>query len=249
MPETPVVLRPDLDPSARSLRLAGDDHHHLFRVLRRRRGDAVELRDGRGLVALARVESVDKREARLRIESVSETAPPDLPALRLALPLLKGRRLDWILEKATELGVAGFDLYLGRHGVVRRETAPARYAEVIAAAYCQCRRLLLPGLTGPASLPEQLAAAREAGRRLWWADEARAGEPAAGWSGLTAALEEPGAVHQAWIGPEGGFAAEEREALAAAGAAPLGLGPHRLRSETAALALAARILMAGAGPR
>ncbi|MBN2171422.1 MAG: 16S rRNA (uracil(1498)-N(3))-methyltransferase [Candidatus Krumholzibacteriota bacterium] len=249
MPETPVILRPDLDASIRSLRLTGADHHHLFRVLRRRRGDILELRDGRGLVALARVESVDRREARLRLESVAEPAPPDLPELRLALPLLKGRRLDWVLEKGTELGVAGFDLYLGRHGVVRRETAPARYAEVIAAAYCQSRRLLLPELAGPAPLPDQLAASGERGRRLWWADEERAGEPAAGWSELEAALREPGGIHQAWIGPEGGFAAEEREILAGAGATPLSLGPHRLRSETAALALAARILLPGAGPR
>lgn len=245
MPETPVILRPDLDASVRSLRLTGAEHHHLFRVLRRRRGDPLELRDGRGLVARARVESVDRREARLRVESVTEPEPPALPALRLALPLLKGRRLDWALEKGTELGVAGFDLYLGRHGVVRREAAPARYAEIIAAAFCQSRRLLLPDLTGPAPMADQLAAAAAAGRRLWWADEQMAGRAAAGWP---APADAPDAVHQAWIGPEGGFAAEERDALAAAGAEPLVLGPHRLRSETAAVALAARILVGG-GPR
>ncbi|MBM4117271.1 16S rRNA (uracil(1498)-N(3))-methyltransferase [bacterium] len=237
MKEAPVLLWPALAPGAGALRLEGAAQHYLCYVLRLRAGDAVELRDGRGGLAAARLERVTRAAAEL-VHGPRETPlPPAQPELHLALPLLKGRRLDWVLEKGTELGVAGFALYLGRHGVVQRETRPERYAEILRAAFMQSRRLLLPSLGGPQPFADLLADARERGWRQCWADERRAGQ---GDGPLPAADARP---LLAWIGPEGGFAAEEREALGAVAEAALDLGPWRLRAETAALALACRLLL------
>lgn len=247
MKEAPVLLWPALAPAAGTLRLEGAAHHHLCHVLRLRVGDAVELRDGQGGRAAARLERAARASAELS-HGPRETPPsPAQPALHLALPLLKGRRLDWALEKGTELGVAGFHLFVGRHGVVQRESRPERYAEILRAAFMQSRRLWLPELSGPRPFAALLA---EAGERAWqqgWADERRAGE------GDSAALALGAQPLLAWIGPEGGFASEERAALAAAATVALDLGPWRLRAETAALALACRVLLPtaplAAGPR
>lgn len=240
MKEAPVLLWPALAPAAGTLRLEGGAQHHLCHVLRLRVGDAVELRDGQGGLAAARLERVTKASAELS-HGPRETPPlPAQPALHLALPLLKGRRLDWALEKGTELGVAGFHLYVGRHGVVQRESRPERYAEILRAAFMQSRRLWLPVLSGPRPFAGLLAEAAERGWQQGWADERRAGQ------GDSAPLAAGARPLLAWIGPEGGFASEERSALAAAATLALDLGPWRLRAETAALALACRVLLPGA---
>ncbi len=242
MSDRPVLLRPDLasgsGPGRRRLRIEGADQHHLCRVLRLRAGDEFELRDGKGLVALARLVEVGKRDALAELESLERPDPPAGPQVHLALPLLKGKRLDWALEKGTELGVAGFHLFVGRHGVVKRETAPERYFEILRAAYRQSRRLLLPELTGPRSFAELLEWASGEGWRQGWADERRAGM---GQEALELVGEKP--VLLAWVGPEGGFAEEERGALTGSCDFVLDLGPQRLRAETAAIATACRLLL------
>jgi 16S rRNA (uracil1498-N3)-methyltransferase len=237
MKAPPVLLWPPLDPGHASLRLEGEALHHVCRVLRLGVGDAVELRDGRGLCALGTLSAVTRHGAQLELGACERREPPAQPCVHLALPLLKGRRLDWALEKGTELGVAAFHLYLGRHGVVQRETRPERYAEILRAAFMQSRRLLLPALDGPVDFAALLQRGQVEGWRQCWADEQRAGQ---GQAPFARAPERP---LLAWVGPEGGFAAEERAALAATADFVLDLGPQRLRAETAALALACRLLL------
>jgi 16S rRNA (uracil1498-N3)-methyltransferase len=243
MSDTPILLWPDLGAVSGRLELSGDPHHHLCRVLRLREGDSLELRDGRGAVAAASIVSLLRSSAALAVEAPLHPPIPPRPRLFLALPLLKGKRLDWVLEKGTELGVAGFRLFVGRHGVVRRAKAPERYRELIASAFCQSRGLLLPALGEPLPFGELLAESVGAGMRHFWADERLAGLG----DGLDRAPGPEAGELLAWVGPEGGFSESEREALAGAGAVSLSLGPQRLRSETAALALACRFLLPAGG--
>ena len=238
MPDIPILLWPELARTGSEVTLTGDDHHHLCRVLRLRRGDSLELRDGRGAIAAASIAAADRGSATLTVAAAERPPLPDQAILHLALPLLKGKRLDWVIEKGTELGVAGFRLFIGRHSVVKRGKAPERYRELIASAFCQSRRLLLPELREPQPFAALLAEARAEKLDLAWADEHLAGQPG---DAVAVAVAERGTL--AWIGPEGGFAEVEREALIASGAAALSLGPQRLRSETAALALACRFLL------
>lgn len=238
MSDRPVILRPDLDPSLRKLSLEGPEQHHLCRVLRLRAGDAFELRDGKGLVMGGRLLSVERRRAEAELEGPVYPTPPAGPRVRLALPLLKGRRLDWALEKGTELGVGGFHLYQAKNAVVKREKSPDRYGEVLRSAYCQSWRLILPELDGPAPFAELLARAEEAGWVQGWGDETRGGQGQSSLSEIAAAEST-----LVWIGPEGGFSEEEREALEMACVFRLDLGPQRLRAETAAVAAACRLLL------
>ncbi len=238
MSDRPVILRPELDPSLRKLSLEGPEQHHLCRVLRLRGGDGFELRDGRGLVMGGRLTAIERRRAQAELDPPEYPAPPAGPKVRLALPLLKGRRLDWALEKGTELGVAGFHLYQARNAVVKREKAPDRYGEVLRSAYCQSWRLLLPALDGPVPFDDLRSRAESEGWTQGWGDETRGGQ---GQGSLSTALGAESPL--VWIGPEGGFSAEEREALEAACVFRLDLGPQRLRAETAAVAAACRLLL------
>ncbi len=239
MADIPTLLWPELESADRRLRISGDPHHHLCRVLRLRVGDAIELRDGRGAVASASIAELERNDATLEVGELSRPAQPFRQSLALALPLLKSKRLDWVIEKGTELGVGAFRLYIGRHSVVRRSKSPARYRELIASAFCQSRGLLLPELSEPVPFAALLADARASALPLYWADERLAGQ--AGESITPAELG--GAERLAWIGPEGGFSEGERDALVEAGATALSLGPQRLRSETAAIAMACRFLL------
>ncbi|MCB9512815.1 MAG: 16S rRNA (uracil(1498)-N(3))-methyltransferase [Candidatus Latescibacteria bacterium] len=236
MSEAPVLLWPELAGPG-TLVLDGPAQHYLCNVLRLRAGDAVELRDGRGAAARGRLTAVERRRATLELEAPQALPVPPGPRLHLAMPLLKGRRLDWALEKCTELGVSDFHLYVGRHGVVRRDRAPERYGEILRAAFAQCRRPLLPALDGPAPFADLLSRATTEGWRQAWADERGAGRGQAPF-----ALAD-GEDLLAWVGPEGGFSAEERAALEAAASLRLDLGAQRLRAETAAVAATCALLL------
>ncbi|MDQ1229597.1 16S rRNA (uracil1498-N3)-methyltransferase [Sphingomonas sp. SORGH_AS 879] len=162
-------------------------------------------------------------------------AVPDL--WLCAAPLKKGR-VDWLAEKACELGVARLVPVVTRRTVVDKPNTERLRAHMIEAAE-QCGRTALPEVAEPVKLPALLRDWPE-GRALFFADET-GGVPA-----LEAmrAHKGPAAI---LIGPEGGFDAEEREAIRAhPSAIGIGLGPRILRADTAAAA-AVSLWMAAAG--
>ncbi|MFN2371115.1 MAG: 16S rRNA (uracil(1498)-N(3))-methyltransferase [Candidatus Krumholzibacteriia bacterium] len=209
-----------------------DESHHALTVLRRGDRDPVGLVDGRGLRLTARLAGRDGKLARLEILTVAhDEAEQAAPRLWLACGVVKGRRWEWVLEKAVELGAHRITPLLCEHGVVEpREGRRERWLGVLRAALKQSGRAWLPELDEPQSLADWLAGGGD--WRLFYGAvpaerDAVAAEPTA-----TAA--------DAWlaaaIGPEGGWAPAERTALQDAGAAVLDLGPHVLRTETAAAA-------------
>jgi len=227
-------------------RLQGDEARHLSRVLRAKVGDAVTLFDGRGRSWLARVASMGRNDVGLEIErelSAPESAPPEAatggPAhVTLAVALPKGDRQKWMVEKLTELGVARLVPLATTRGVAEATSgAQARLERVVVEACKQSGRNTLMEIA-PGMTLAQLAAGPAAAARCVVADPggsgvlppprtAAPGFPA-GWLGL--------------VGPEGGFTPEELAAADRMGCARIGLGPHILRVETAAIALAVRLL-------
>ena len=211
--------------------LDAEESHHLLAVMRRRTDEPVHLLDGRGHRLTGRLAGGDARGARVEITDVvrdeTEVVPP---RLRLVCGVVKGRRWEWALEKAVELGVHEVIPLLAEHGVVdpgrgRRE----RWLGVLRSALKQSGRAWLPGLGEPVGLDAALAVTAD-GPRFFGA--------VPGETDAVPVTGSPATV--AWwtvfIGPEGGWTAAERAALVAAGARPLTLGPHVLRTETAAAA-------------
>lgn len=206
--------------------------HYLANVLRLGEGAELLLFDGRSGEWRAVIRTAAKKQ--LILEVLAQTRPPeDLPPLTLAFAPIKRAPLEWLVEKATELGVAVLQPVVTRRTVVERLN-PERLAGIAIEAAEQCGRTRLPSLEDPIRLTQLLD--RPSGTLLF-ADET-GGVPL-----LTACKPGPTTI---LIGPEGGFTPEERDAVLAAGAIGIGLGPRILRAETAALA-AATLYMAGAG--
>ena len=209
------------------------DGNYLAAVLRLGPGDRVKLFDDRTGEWLAEIVEAGKKRVTLRVvERLREReAVPDL--WLLFAPVKRGR-IDWLVEKATELGVARLLPVVTRRTIVDRLNLGRLRAHAVEAAE-QCERTALPVLEEPRKLAAVLKSWPEE-RALWFADEA-GGEAFAPAPGPAAIL----------IGPEGGFTDEERAAIRALPQArPVSLGPRILRADTAALATVA-LWMAAAG--
>ena len=213
-----------LGPGA-SVELDGPPAHYLANVLRLKPGDGVKLFDDRSGEWLARIGEVGRRRVALAVEQKlrDREAPADL--WLLFAPIKRGR-IDWLVEKATELGVARLMPVVTARTIVDRVNLERLRAHAIEAAE-QCERTALPGLDEPVRL-ERALADWPAGRLLLFADE-NGGAPFA-----EAVAPGPAAI---LVGPEGGFTGAEREAIASVAAArPVSLGPGILRADTAAIA-------------
>ncbi|MBV9932334.1 MAG: 16S rRNA (uracil(1498)-N(3))-methyltransferase [Alphaproteobacteria bacterium] len=217
------------------LTLEGPAAHYLGAVLRLGAGGRAKLFDDRTGEWLAEIVEAGKKRVSLRVlEKLRERET--VPDLWLLFAPIKRGRIDWIAEKASELGVARLVPVITARTIVDRVNTERLRAHLIEAAE-QCERTALPTLAGPAKL-ERLLANWPDERALLFADE-QGGEPLAG-----AVAPGPAAI---LIGPEGGFAPDERDAIRAVRRArPVSLGPRILRADTAAVA-AVSVWMAAAG--
>lgn len=214
---------------------------HLLRVLRLREGDACVLFNGDGHDCDARIVAVGKREARVEITArrLIESESP----LRITLlqGIARGEKMDWIVQKATELGVARILPVLSERSEVRldgerAERRLAHWREVAVSACEQSGRALLPELVSPHPLA-QVAGLRDGPGFVL--------DPSAEGSARNVAATLQQACTLA-IGPEGGWSPRDLEQLRAAGFGGLRLGPRVLRTETAGIAAIA-VLQALAG--
>lgn len=204
-----------------------DQANYLFNVMRLAPGAPVALFNGRDGEWLARVEQAGKRAGVLRAEAQTAPlrAPPDL---WLLFAPVKKARTDFIVEKAVELGVARILPVLTRRTQGERTRPDKMRAHAIEAAE-QCGATFVPEVAEAVALDRVLSGWPD-DRRILWADEGLAGNAA----GFAALPPGPWAI---LIGPEGGFAPEEREKLAKLPqVTAVALGPRILRAETAALA-------------
>lgn len=208
-------------------RIDGPQGHYLATVMRMKLGDPVKLFDDATGEWLAVAVEVRKRDVTLELrEKLRERETvPDL--WLCAAPIKKGR-IDWVVEKACELGVARVVPVLTRRAVVDKLNLDRLRAHIVEAAE-QCGRTALPGLVDPMKL-STLLKDWPADRALFFADET-GGTPA---FDAMRAHAGPAAI---LVGPEGGFDPEERAAIRALPqAVGISLGPRILRAETAAAA-------------
>jgi 16S rRNA (uracil1498-N3)-methyltransferase len=211
-----------------------DESRHLTRVCRLGVGDRVEVFDGRGFVADAEVLAThgDCVELIARSAPLPQRQPPAPLTLATAVP--KGDRFDWLVEKATELGVDRLiPLATERSVVEPRSSKLTRLRRSIIEATKQCRRDRLMVLDEPMSWTKLAGWCPESLRFL--ADPE--GWPPQRWPALPRGQRLVLAV-----GPEGGFTVAERVLADQAGWLPIQLGVHTLRIETACLAGCAALL-------
>jgi 16S rRNA (uracil1498-N3)-methyltransferase len=219
------------------LRIEGGQAHYLLSVMRLKPGAAVKLFDDRTGEWLGEVAVTGKRDLLVRIAARLRDREA-VPDLWLCVAPIKRGRIDWVAEKASELGVARLVPVATRRAVVDKLNAERLRAHMIEAAE-QCERTALPELAELVPL-DALLRNWPTERRLFFADE-EGGAPM-----LDAVRMQPGPA-AILIGPEGGFHPHERAAIRAVPmAVPVSLGPRILRAETAALT-AVSVWMAAAG--
>ena len=230
----PRIHCPDALRPGQSLALPAGAARHV-QVLRLQPGDALTLFDGRGGEYAATVERMGRSDVQVQVgahDPVEREAPR---AVHLAVGMPANERMDWLVEKAAELGVASIQPLVTAHGVLRlagerAEKKRAHWQAVAVAACEQCGRNRVPPVHAPLGFDAWMTARPEvAGARLLlaFAPDARA-------------LPDSAAVGAADItvlsGPEGGLNAQEEAAARAQGFQAVTLGPRVLRAETAALA-------------
>ncbi len=220
---SPVELSPDtevdLDPGAA---------HRLGRVMRRRPGDRIVVFNGDGRDAEAEIVALSGSTCRVRIEALIAVDTESPLVVDLVQAVAKGDKMNWLIQKAVELGVHAIHPVLTEHGDVRLDGARAekrraRWQEIVVSACEQCGRARVPEV----GLPRRLAdwtPPKAVGLMLDPAADRALGQVEVG-KGVALA-----------IGPEGGFGAKDRAILEDAGFRAVRFGPRVLRTETAGAA-------------
>lgn len=222
---------------AAEIAVEGEAYRHLFRARRAELGDPVRLVDGSGAARAGRIVRIDRKAGWIAPVEPIEVLPANEPALRLTLlvPTFRPERAAWLVEKATEMGVAAIRF-------LHTERAPRdfgsgtldRLRRVAVSALEQCHGARLPSIDGPHGWNDMpnLSAGLEA---RWVLDPG--GAPGFG-------VEPETRTAALLIGPEGGLSSRETGAAQEFGFRPVSLGPRILRIETAAVAGAALALLA-----
>ena len=236
----PWLYCPTLRPGP--LTLADSEARHAAQSLRLRAGDAVTLFDGNGHLGRGAIKApstaaskTNRRQPLTLLVETIQAIPRSPRELTLIVPGCKGTRLDWLIEKGTELGVSRFILIEFEHSVVHVGPQHLRKLERTAIEACkQCQRAWLPQIEAGGTLVAAIAAVSDATLLVAHLD------PDAPALARWLSAHHPAATRlAAVIGPEGGLSATEIDALRIAHGQIVQLAAHVLRVETAALAVAA----------
>jgi 16S rRNA (uracil1498-N3)-methyltransferase len=227
----PLLLQPDTQVS-----LTGEQARYVGKVLRLRPGDSVTVFNGKGGEYAATIASIDKSGVVLNITEYLDIDVESPLHIHLLQCVSRGERMDFVVQKTTELGVQRITPVLSQFSVVklvkdRAEKRQQHWQKIASSACEQCGRNSLPQIDLPVALQN------------WFGDnlDTPAGSSlrlmlAPGASEKLSSIELPGATAILLIGPEGGFSDAEYEQAAAAGFRNIGFGPRILRTETAAIA-------------
>lgn len=217
--------------------LTGDDARHLARVLRAEAGQQYELSDNQRAF-LAEISAVSAQRVEFRILETLPTEPPSAE-ITIFAALIKFDRFEWLVEKATELGVARLvpvDADRTEQGLARAAAKRVeRWKKIARESSQQARRLRIPEISPPATFE---AAISHTAAARFFLEEQPCAEP------LLRALPSTHRDTAILTGPEGGWTGRERAQAAAAGWKPVSLGRQILRAETAAIAALAILAQA-----
>jgi 16S rRNA (uracil1498-N3)-methyltransferase len=213
-----------------TLVIQGEELHHLSKVLRKKVGETIVVVDGKEHAYKAVLDSITRSSADCKIlETIHRFNEPDIE-VKLVFALLKNpSRMDFLVEKCTELGVREF-IPMRTERIVVSKVRAERLQKIALSAVKQCGRSYLPPIHSLMSFLDALTYLKDCEGRFIMHELASEG---------TAAQRETSVRWRSvgvLVGPEGGFTEEEVHEAQSAGFVPFSLGPRRLRSETAAIA-------------
>ena len=228
------------------IRITGSDVNHIKNVLRIRHGEEMLVSDGTGRDYLCQAEEIAGQEVTVRILETEEEGRELLSRIWLFQGLPKSDKMEFIIQKAVELGAAGIVPVTTRNTVVKldpkkEEAKVKRWQAIAESAAKQSKRSLVPRVSGIMTLKEAFDYVESQGfsvRLIPYEHEA-------GMDGTKTELDAagPGQDIAVFIGPEGGFDEREIELALSKGVRPISLGRRILRTETAGLALLSVLMM------
>jgi 16S rRNA (uracil1498-N3)-methyltransferase len=228
----PYFYCPELDGSIEKVTVSNDEFHHLVHVLRHKPGDEINLNSGTGWLAEGIIDSVGRNTASVFVRESIFTEPPPV-SYAIAFSLLRNRNDEWLVEKATELGVKNL-FPLSSVNSVRNPSANTiiRFQKSALSAIKQCGNPYLPAIHDILNLEQLLLVIKQSGytavtasehRPDWWLDSL-----------------QKGVSYCFIVGPEGGFSPDEFDFLRKCGVVEICVSKLILRAETAALAAASQ---------
>jgi 16S rRNA (uracil1498-N3)-methyltransferase len=225
----PEIFLLDTRFDSRTVTIRGEKARYLSAVLRCETGDPLTLKDNRGNTYSARIISATKSE--VEAELLGKQEPEQEPALRLTVlqGLLKGEKMDLVVQKATELGVSEIIPVVTERSQVRETRKLPRWKKIAEEASRQSGRSTIPEIGDIVPLARLLGARRVPPGMIFWEKK--------GMAFRDAAEHFRGSRDLALLtGPEGGFSEAEIEAAVNAGLIPVSMGKRILRAETASIA-------------
>jgi len=238
-----------VDPSSKEIKFPGDIAHQIQHVLRLGQNDSVMVMDGEGKTYQVELTRVDSEVTTGKIIGVGEMKSGLKVHLHLYFPLSKKRKVEWILQKGTEVGVHAFHPFISQRSLVQssemNEKRKTRWESIIREAAEQSGRSRLPTLHKPESLSSTIEIASAS------LDKVLAAWVGEGNRTLKDALVDTRHLVKnvesipslgLFVGPEGGFSESEIDTLKQAGAETVSLGAHVFRLETAAIVFPALVM-------
>jgi 16S rRNA (uracil1498-N3)-methyltransferase len=228
-----IFIPPEIIAAGQHIKVPTEKSHYLLSVLRCKKGQDVTVIDGRGSAYAAQIGSIVKKDVFVNITgSLALNAELPVPLI-LCQGMLKGEKMDLVIQKATELGVAEIVPLVTERSIVKETRKVKRWHAIAEEAAEQCGRAVIPLIRDPVELNDMLNSKKVNG--LFFRE--------LGGIGL---LEALGAIDRAralhiFIGPEGGFTADEVCKAEDSGIVGTTLGKRILRSETAAIAATALV--------
>ncbi|MDA8387951.1 MAG: 16S rRNA (uracil(1498)-N(3))-methyltransferase [Nitrospiraceae bacterium] len=228
-------------PGSGNVQIGAEEFEYAKNVLRAKPGDKIALFDGKGREASGVIASISRKDLSVRIgETLDSRKEPALKILFLPA-VLKGQKMDFVIQKATELGVARMRPLITGRTQVGETRKLARWRKIAIEAARQCGRSFVPEVDEPVSLSryftednftENMGAGMNGAGVLFW----EGGGAGLKELFLSGRLKSSGAERiSVAVGPEGGFSAEEVSLAAQKGFHTASLGPRILRAETAAV--------------
>ncbi len=222
-----IFIPPESITRQQSFKVPRDKARYLTSVLRSQKGDKLDIIDGKGRAYEAEISDIVRNDVFVKIIGESVMHTESSAHLVLCQGILKGEKMDMVIQKATELGVKEIIPLITERCLVRETRKVKRWGKIAEEAAEQCGRAVIPDIHGPADIVSLLQG-RELKGLIFWeegglqlAEAIRKADPA-------------GPIHII-IGPEGGLAAEEVRMAEECGLVRATLGKRILRAETAAL--------------
>ena len=216
--------------------ITGSDYRHIVKVLRLKLGQELVLFDETSFEHVGKIIEINKTDLRVQILTSTKVNAESHIQITLLQGIPKGSRMDFIIEKATELGVHSIVPVVTERSQVRETNKVLRWQRIATEASKQCRRVAIPNIHDVIRFEDTEIYSSNSGLRLIFCEHFRSK-----LSDYIQSVSQPPTNVIIFIGPEGGFSEFEIHLAIERGFSPIGLGPRTLRAETAAIVALALI--------